>query len=79
MPRVRTKELTDWRAQKLADWIEDTGRKVGWVASRLERSKVWISYILNGHYSVSEGLAEKIENEFGLDMGVRQAKLDAHK
>jgi plasmid maintenance system antidote protein VapI len=71
MPKLReSKHLNDWRAQKLSDWIEDTGRKVGWVAQQLDCSRAWVSYILNGRYPVSDSLAEKIENKLGIGMGI---------
>lgn len=80
MPKERDdRVLEDWRAQKLADWIHDTGRKVGWVAMKLGRSKVWISYVLNGHFPVSESLARDIELELGLDMGIGTTESDAPK
>jgi hypothetical protein len=74
MPRTRESNvITDPRARVFADWVENTGRKVGWVAKELGRSKVWISYVLNGHYPISDTLAEDIERRFGLDMGLRRS------
>lgn len=72
MPRARSEDkITDSRARVFADWVNSTGRKVGWVAQELGRSKVWISNVLNGHVGISDKLAEDIERRFGIDMGMR--------
>jgi hypothetical protein len=71
MPRVRDEiVLEDPRAQKLADWINRTGRKLGWVAEELGYSKVWISYIVNGHQPMSDNVAYMVQLKFGIDMGM---------
>ena len=73
MPRLRDdKVIDDPRSRRLAEWIDDTGRKVGWVARQLGYSKVWISYIVNGRQPMSDLLADKVEQTFGISMGRSQ-------
>lgn len=79
MPRTRIDNIiTDPRAIAFSDWVEKTGRKVGWVAAELGKSKAWISYILNGHAPVSDQLADDIERRFGIDMGRKHGNVVPH-
>lgn len=75
MPKIRKeKMLEDWRSQRFAEWIESTGRKIGWVAKELGYSKVWISYIVNGWEPMSDQLATKIEQTFDVPLSMGHAK-----
>jgi hypothetical protein len=46
--------------------MEEHERGTGWIASKVDYSKQWISYVLNGHKPFSDKLAQALHETLGI-------------
>ena len=54
------------RKTVLRQWMEEHERGTGWIASKVDYSKQWISYVLNGHKPFSDKLARALQETIGI-------------